>query len=64
MVASDRRERQEQAGQKMNNMGGANVVILKQPTIEEVKDELDNQPTCPITAVTQSENSATTQAPK
>lgn len=63
-IAGDGKKRQEQASQKMNNIRSANVVILKQPTIEEIKDNLDNQSTYPITTATQSQKLAISQAPK
>ena len=41
-VASGGRERQEQGGQKMNNITGANVVIIKRPTIEETENNAED----------------------
>ena len=39
----------------MNNIGGANVVILKRPTVEEADDNLEYHPTYPINAATRSQ---------
>lgn len=39
----------------MNNIGGANVVILKRPMIEEAEVN-DKNYTYPVTAATQSQN--------
>ena len=38
-------ERQEQGGRRVNNIGGANVVILKRPTREEAEGPKNSQPT-------------------
>ena len=60
LVASGGVERQDQGGRRMNNIGGANVVILKRPTVEEADNNLENH-TYPITAATQSQNLARTK---
>ena len=50
-VASGIGEREEPGGRRMNNIGGANVVILKRPTVEEADHDLKNH-IYPITAAT------------
>ena len=54
-VASGGGDREEQGGRRMNNIGGANVVILKRPTVEEADDNLEYPPTYPINAATRSQ---------
>ena len=41
-IASGGGERQEQSGQRMNNIGSANVVIPKRPTIEKAEDNAED----------------------
>ena len=53
-VASGGRERQEQSGRKINNIGGANDVMLKQPTIEEAEDNAEDY-IYPVTSSTRSQ---------
>ncbi len=53
-VASGRRKRQEQGGRRMNNIGGANVVIPKRPTIEEAEGNAEDY-IYPVTAATRSQ---------
>ena len=53
-VASGGGERQEQGGRRMNNIGGANVVILKRPTIEEAEDNVEHY-IYPVTTGTRSQ---------
>lgn len=45
---------QEQSGWRMNNIGGANVVILKRPTVEEAESDHESH-TYPVTAATRSQ---------
>ena len=54
VVASGGGEKQKQGGWRMNNIGGANVVILKRPTIEEVKDNAEDY-IYPVNAATKSQ---------
>ena len=60
-VASNGGERQEQGGRKMNNIGGANVVILKRPVVKEVDNNPEYHHAYPITNFTQSHKLASTQ---
>ena len=53
-VANSRGERKEQGGRRMNNIGGANVVILKRPTAEKADHDSENH-VYPITAATRSQ---------
>ncbi len=52
-VVSGGGEKQEQGGRRMNNIGSANVVILKRPTMEEVEDNTEDY-IYPVIAATQS----------
>lgn len=52
-MASGGVEGQEQSGRRMNNIGRANVVILKRPMIEEADDDSEIY-TYPVTAATRS----------
>ena len=54
-VASSGEDREEQGGQRMNNIRVANIVILKQPTVEEADDNLEYLPTYPINTATRSQ---------
>ncbi len=54
VVVNSGRERQEQGGRRINNIGGANVVILKRPTIEETKNNAKDY-IYPVTSVTRSQ---------
>ena len=54
-VSCGGKDREEQGGRRMNNIEGANVVILEQPNVEEVDDNLKYPPTYPINAATQSQ---------
>ena len=60
-VASGGREREEQGGRRMNNIGSANVVILKRPVVEEADNSLEYYHTYPITALTRSHKSVPTK---
>ncbi len=53
-IISGRGERQEQGGQRMNNIGSANVVILKRPTIEETEENVKDY-IYPVSAATRSQ---------
>ncbi len=53
-VACGGREKQEQSGRRINNIGGANVVILKRLTIEEAEDNAEDY-IYPVTSSTQSQ---------
>ncbi len=53
-VASGGEKRQEQCSRRMNNIGSANVVILKRPTIEEAEDNAENY-IYPVTSATRSQ---------
>ncbi len=61
VIASGRGERKKPDGQKMNNIWGANVVILKRPTVEEADDHFEYYPLYPIISATSKQKSA---APK
>lgn len=54
VIASNGGERQEQGGRRVNNIGGANLVILKQPTVEEADDNPKDH-TYLVTAATYSQ---------
>ena len=54
-MASDGRDREEQGGRKINNIGGANIVILKQPNVEKADDNLEYPLMYPINAIIQSQ---------
>ena len=54
VVASGGRDREEQGGRRINNFGGANVVILQRLIVEEADANLEYHPTYPINTATQS----------
>lgn len=60
-VASDRKGREEKGGRRMNNIGSANVVILKRPVVEETDNYPEDQLTYPITITTQSQKPASSK---
>lgn len=37
-IANDKRDKKDQDGQKMNNIGGTNIIILKQLIVEEANN--------------------------
>lgn len=41
-AASGKKKREEQGGWRMNNIGSANVVILKRPTMEEADNNFED----------------------
>ena len=61
-VASSGVERQKQGGHRMNNIGVANVVILKRPAVKEADNNLEHHHKYSITAFTQSHESASAKA--
>ena len=54
VVASGGVERQKQGDQRINNIGMANVVILKRPTVKETGNDFEHHHKYPIAALTQS----------
>ena len=60
-VASDRKGREEKGGRRMNNIGSANVVILKRPVVEETDNYPEDHLTYPITITTQSQKPASSK---
>lgn len=60
VVASGGVERQKQVGQRRNNIGVANVVILKRPTKEKAEGDYENYGYS-ITATNQNQKVAPTK---
>lgn len=54
VIAKIGRKRQKQDGQKIYNIEAANIVILKQPTVEKVDNNFENH-IYSIIATTQSQ---------
>ncbi|MCJ1343817.1 hypothetical protein MMC31_002014 [Peltigera leucophlebia] len=61
VVASGGVERQRQGGQRINNIGMANVVILKRPAVKETGNDFEHHHKYPIAALTQSHELAPTK---
>lgn len=62
MVVKNTRKRKELGSRQINNIGDANVVILKWPISNKTKDNVDDLPIYSIIAATQSQKLATPQA--